>query len=107
MTKYDGLIARLEALTEPDMDVDVLIGVASDTTDIPDDIMKAARLSWDDYSCLASIYPIEITAMAILEERKRCAEIARGYKDRDPAEDGNGWWAADEIAAAIMEGPTT
>ena len=34
-------------------------------------------------------------------EREECAQVADEYPNRDPAEDGNGYWAAEEIAKAI------
>ena len=40
-------------------------------------------------------------AKARAEEREACAQLADAYPQRDPAEDGNGYWAAEEIAAAI------
>lgn len=40
---------------------------------------------------------------AVKEEREACAKVADEYPKRDPAEDGNGYWAAEEIAAAIRE----
>ena len=40
---------------------------------------------------------------AVADERARCAAIAEKYPERDPGEDGSGYWAANEIAAAIKE----
>ena len=49
--------------------------------------------------------PRAFVAEARREERERCARIAETYPHRDPAEDGNGYWAAEEIAAAIRRVP--
>lgn len=38
-------------------------------------------------------------------ERERCAVICDDYPKRDPAEDGNGYWAAAECAALIRKEP--
>lgn len=38
---------------------------------------------------------------ALAEERERCAKICDEYPLRDPAEDGNGYWAAAECARMI------
>ena len=43
----------------------------------------------------------EAVKEAVAEEREACAKVADTYPQRDPAEDGNGYWAAEEIAAAI------
>jgi hypothetical protein len=43
----------------------------------------------------------EEIARALLAERERCARVADDYPKRDPGGDGNGFWAAEEIAAAI------
>ena len=34
---------------------------------------------------------------------ERCAGICEDYPSRDPAEDGSGYWAADECANAIRQ----
>jgi hypothetical protein len=45
--------------------------------------------------------------VAILAERERCAKIADDYPNRDPGGDGNGYWAAEEIACAIRSPSNT
>mgnify|MGYP001497766092 CR=1 FL=1 len=46
-------------------------------------------------------------ALALVEAERRgierAAEVADRYPERDPAEDGSGYWAAEEIAAAIRK----
>jgi hypothetical protein len=37
-------------------------------------------------------------------ERERCAKLCDEYPQRDPGEDGNGYWAAAECAATIRKG---
>ena len=65
------------------------------------DIIDAAHSAWP--STREEAVAIHATiARAILAERQRCADVARKYRERDPAEDGSGYWAADEIAAAIL-----
>lgn len=36
-----------------------------------------------------------------LAEREACAKVCDDYPKRDPGEDGNGYWAAENCAAAL------
>lgn len=76
--------------------------------EIPEDVLRAATEALGKTWC-ASLGGSQgwasrrgAIAIAILAERQRCADVARKYKERDPAGDGSGHWAADEIAAAIF-----
>lgn len=42
-----------------------------------------------------------IAALAEEKEREECAKVCDEYPRRDPAEDGNGYWATQDCAAAI------
>lgn len=60
----------------------------SETRDIPDDVMKAARLTRDGYNADENWFladtAVQHIARAIMAERERCAEVARlrGYMSR-------------------------
>ncbi len=43
-------------------------------------------------------------AKAREEQRDEDAKVCDGYPQRDPAEDGNGYWAAQECATTIRRG---
>ncbi|MEZ2132435.1 MULTISPECIES: hypothetical protein [unclassified Sinorhizobium] len=77
--------------------------------EIPKDVMEVAKAIADDAIELYTVDHIEKLAneiaRAILVERQRCADVAMKYKDRDPGEDGSGYWAAEEIANAILTPP--
>lgn len=76
-------------------------------TDIPDDIMKAARGStFGVEGYIDSTMGQETVEVAILAERLRCVEAVLAWgasKERA----GPLYYAAADIAAAIMKGPTT
>ena len=42
-----------------------------------------------------------VAAEAAKQQARKDAKICREYPKRDPAEDGNGYWAADDCAKAI------
>ena len=82
--------------------------------DIPQDVWDAAvplalqYVEWlipapHDYAGSEDVLT-KVIARAIMVERERCAKVADDYPSRDPAGDGNGYWAAEEIAAAIRGG---
>lgn len=41
------------------------------------------------------------TSLVQAHTQEQCAKVCDDYPKRDPAEDGNGYWAAEECAAAI------
>lgn len=72
------------------------------TQEIPDEIWEVANKIcrvWDDPALTIEV--AEAIHARDTAARKECAEIARRYPERDPAEDGNGYWAAEEIATAV------
>ena len=73
-------------------------------TDLDPRVVQEIDRRWsviDDRFESDKAFATRIALLAAECERERCAKVCDEYPQRDPAEDGNGYWAAAECAAAI------
>ena len=80
------------------------VGAGDGQTYVPAIYDRAAQS--DDFEAAATIRELRsenerLRAAGFAEGMERAAVIADEYPLRDPGGDGNGYWAAEEIAAAI------